>query len=362
MKKLFNLLGLCILAIACKQSPDKSTLTASGLTVIDDIYVYDAANHESIDTIKVVDGAFSYTFGNIVEPKLLLMTDTKDFMRYFIGENGHLTMVGDTGVVTGGALNKRLNEFSEAYQDAGREITNKKIAIFNKAQSEGREMNDEELSKLDVLDKEQVEALSGVIKKYFAEDRNNIMGVLQLKYYQHLVPEEDFFVLYEQGGDVVKNYPSFLQQLEEKVNREKTQPGGKYIDVEGINPKDVAQTLKLSDYAGKDKYVLIDFWASWCGPCKAAMPEIKKLNDKYAGKGLEVIGLVVGDKIEDHLAAAKSLNVTWPQIFDNKDVASSAYGIKGIPTLILLDKEGTILLRTYDKNLVKEKIESLLGK
>lgn len=362
MKKLFYLMGLCALAIACKQSPDKLTLTASDLSVVNDIYVYDAANRETVDTIKVVDGGFFYTSGNMAEPKLLLMTDNKNFMRYIIGENGNLTLVGDTGIVTGAALNNRLAEFSREYRKAGQEMSDKKTAIFKKAESEKRQMSEEELAQMNALDKEQLDAFASVVKKYYATDKDNMLGVLQLIYFQHLAPEEDFLALYEQGGDVVKNYPSFVKMLEAKVNFEKTQVGGKYVDVEGINPNNTAQTLKLSDYVGKDKYVLLDFWASWCGPCKAAMPEIKKLNDTYSGKGLEVIGLVVSDDLDTHLTTAKELNVTWTQIFDNKDAASTLYGIKGIPTLILLDKDGTILLRTYNKVEVKEKIESLLGK
>jgi peroxiredoxin len=92
------------------------------------------------------------------------------------------------------------------------------------------------------------------------------------------------------------------------------------------------------------------------------MPEIKMLNEKYSNKGLEVIGVVVGDNIKNHLQAAEALKVTWTQIFDYKNEFTSLYGIEGIPTLILLDKDGTILLRTHEKDEITEKIQSLLGK
>nr|WP_281253975.1 TlpA disulfide reductase family protein [Dysgonomonas massiliensis] len=150
--------------------------------------------------------------------------------------------------------------------------------------------------------------------------------------------------------------------MEAKANKAKTEVGQKFLDFSGVNPKDTTQVLKLSDYAGKDKYVLLDFWASWCGPCRAAMPELKAMNDKYASKGLEVLGIVVSDKLEEHLQAAEALNVTWTQIFDNKNELGTLYGIESIPTLILLDKDGTILARTYKKVEIAEKVESLLGK
>lgn len=179
---------------------------------------------------------------------------------------------------------------------------------------------------------------------------------------QNDLPFDEFKSMYEQGGEAAKSFPPFVKMLEAKANMERTEVGAKFIDFEGVNPKNTTQTIKLSDFAGKEKYVLLDFWASWCGPCRQAMPEIKALNDKYSAKGLEVIGVVVSDELDNHLQSAKSLDVTWTQIFDNKDALVTLYGLEGIPTLILLDKDGTILVRTHEKQEVKEKIESLLGK
>lgn len=361
MKKLFYLMGLCLLAVACKQSPGQFTLTASGFsTKINDIYVSDMANNP-IDTIKVNAGSFTYTYDIVGEPKLLLLRDNASVTHIVVAEKGKVTLDGKTGVVKGSPLNDRLSDFTEAYRNIVKELE-KKTGSWKNAEKEKRELTEEEAKQQKDLGEEVGDSITAVLKRYYEKDKGTVVGALQLAFLHSSISEEEFMALYEQGGEAAATYPPLVKMFERKKDEKKTQIGAKFIDFEGINPKDINQTLKLSDFAGKDKYILLDFWASWCGPCKAAMPEIKKLNDKYSGKGLEVIGVIVNDKLENHLKSAEALDITWTQIFDNKDELGTLYGIKGIPTLILLDKDGTILVRTNNKGEVVEKIESLLGK
>jgi thiol-disulfide isomerase/thioredoxin len=250
----------------------------------------------------------------------------------------------------------------KTYRDTGKEFEDKKSALFESAEKEGTDLTEEQILELQNLDEEESAIVADAVKKFYEQDKNSILGIVELMLLQGLTPEEEFVSLYERGGDIVKNFPPFIKIFEAKANTKNTKVGAKYVDLRGINPSDTSQTIRLSDFVGKDKYVLLDFWASWCGPCRKAMPEIKSLNDKYSNKGLEVIGIVVSDKIKDHLQAAKDLKVTWTQIFDNKKEFVPLYGIEGIPTLILLDKDGTILVRTHEKNEIIDKIQSLLGK
>jgi thiol-disulfide isomerase/thioredoxin len=362
MKKLFYLLGICLLVAACKQTPNQLTLSGTGISVSTDVYVYDMANRRQVDTVKVNGGNFTYTLEIAGKPKLLVFTDKATFTRYVVAEKGNLTLAGDTGLVKGSPLNNRLAGFLEAYSHSAKEVNEKIAAIIHSAKKEQKELTKEQLSELEALENEEAALVSKIIKEYYETDKETIVGVLELMHAKRYVPEDEFEAMYEQGGEAVKNFPTFAEIFKIKANRDKTGVGGKYLDFAGVNPQDTTQTIRLSDFAGKNKYVLLDFWASWCGPCKRAIPEIKKLNDKYAGKGLEVVGIVVSDEIDNHLQAAKSLNVTWPQIFDAENESRTLYGIEGIPTLILLDKDGTILVRTHEKEEIVEKIQDLLGK
>ncbi|MBQ5410655.1 MAG: TlpA family protein disulfide reductase, partial [Bacteroidales bacterium] len=102
---------------------------------------------------------------------------------------------------------------------------------------------------------------------------------------------------------------------------------------------------KFSDYVGNGKYVLVDFWASWCGPCKEEIPNIKKVYNKYNGEDFDVLSVAVWDKATASISAANALGITWKQIIDAQRIPTDIYGIQGIPHIMLIGPDGTILKR-----------------
>ena len=121
------------------------------------------------------------------------------------------------------------------------------------------------------------------------------------------------------------------------------QVGNKFVDFEVVQPD--GSVAKLSDYAGKGKYVLVDFWASWCGPCKEEIPYIRSVYKKYAGKKFDVVSVAVWDNPEETVAAASEHGVTWNQILNAGKIPSKLYGIEAIPLLILINPDGVIVER-----------------
>ena len=120
--------------------------------------------------------------------------------------------------------------------------------------------------------------------------------------------------------------------------------------------------VSLSDYVGKGKYVLVDFWASWCGPCKQELPNIAAVYNKYKGDDFDVLSIAVWDDPADTKVAAEEEGITWSQIINAQQVPTDIYGIEGIPHIILFGPDGTILKRDLRGDNIEAAVAEALGR
>ena len=140
--------------------------------------------------------------------------------------------------------------------------------------------------------------------------------------------------------------------------RQATSEGKQFVDftvnsvvgqTRSIPPQPIYADVNLSDYVGKGKYILLDFWSPWCGPCRREMPNIKAVYDKYHGEQFDVVSIAVWERepVEVTIETAAKLEMTWNQINNGGREPAALYGVDGIPHLILFGPDGTILKRGF---------------
>ena len=333
MKKFFYLFGLAAVMTSCGGAKNDTYVVNATFDAVDNdlmAYIVNYDTGDKIDSAVVENGKATFT-GKIESPVLARMLVTGGLRRgSFVLKADSITFAG--GQATGGELNKVLNDYNEA------------INVFRTQISELPDSAGEEQWK-PIMDK-----ANAYSAKVFAENKDNVAGYFI--FLNNFAYELDL----KQLKDSVAKYPSLanykritdLQQALE--NKAATSEGAMFKDFE-VNSGD--SVFRLSDYVGKGDYVLVDFWASWCGPCMREIEVIRGIYEELSPKGLNVIGVAVWDEPENTKTAVESKNIPWQIVYDAQKIPTDIYGISGIPCIILFGPDGKILLRDkYDEELV----------
>ena len=317
------------------------------------VYLYKPSGQGASDSVQIANGRFTLERAVAEDGLIAHLVIPRSYNLSFIPEEGIIKADLAAIAATGTALNDLHAQKAKAREALETETRGRLKAI----------RADKNLD-----DKAKEEAQEKIVNEFYGkikplaeadlkEHSNDAIGLIAL---QTLLGMEDVTVakaeaLLQQAGDRLRAEESITKMVERLRRVEATQAGAQFVDFEGVD--DANKAVRLSDYVGKGHYVLVDFWASWCGPCRREIAHLKKVRDTYTDKGLVILGTVVWDEMEDHLKAMKELEITWPQIF-NKTEATELYGIAGIPQIILFDPAGKIVAR----DLRGEEINKLLDK
>lgn len=287
-------------------------------------------NGEVIDSVMVADGSAVFK-GTIDEPLAARILVGGGRSPQFVLESGTASFDKDGHKVFGSPLNDQLNVITDS-------INIYSAAIEAAPTDEGKQAAYNDM--FNYLDGKMRENVDNPI---------GYMLFLDLAY--EMGPKE--LVDFIDANPAMGRYDRVKKLVESNKKKAATGVGAKYIDFD-------IEGKKLSDYVGKDnKYLLVDFFASWCGPCLKQLPVLKELYSTYGDK-LNVLGVAVWDEPEASLRAIEQHQLPWPCIINAGTVPTDIYGISGIPCIMLISPDGTILSRDLQGDQLKAAVADAL--
>ena len=277
------------------------------------------------DTVPIQDGKFSFT-GSVDQVwmgEVLVFAEGKDPVRHFLYvENAPLKLNGD-GKFAGGPNNDFALDMDAVH------------------------------ASLDTLAPDYREQLKKAMNECFAAHPNVEAAAFMYYIFNRETPLEQYE---EDFGKFTERVQNSL--LGKKIAARKATKAGIEAPQFTLNDLD-GNPVSLADLRGN--YVLLDFWASWCRPCRASMPALKEIFAAYHDKGLEILGVSVDTDAEAWKKAVEEDELPWMHVNDVKedDSAAGKYGVKAIPCYFLIDPEGNMIGK-MDHDALQEKLKELL--
>lgn len=335
----------------------KYVVTASGLGAESEgkpVYMSIYDTNEYIDTAFVKDGAFRME-GTVPESSFGRLDLGRRYANFIVGE-GAVTVDFETHhPVTGNKVNMDYRRISGELKA----VDERYSAIIDSIRNCGLPRNEEE-AEIERLFKTYMDSQAIYLKDIVMSNGDNGIGEAMAREYANLIysSPEKWPEFYGALSPWIKKH-SVIGYFDKKFNTAiATGKGKMFVDLEGQTPS--GAKAMLSDYVGKGKYTLVDFWASWCGPCIAEAKEtLKPLYEKYGNrKDFMILGLATWDNNEKTLAAIEKHGLPWTHILTPGNSAMDTYGISGIPMIILFDPQGRIV----ERNLRGEKLVDVVEK
>jgi len=355
MKKLSIILLTVAAActLACSGSDAKYEVSGKnapkdGVTV----YLMDKLSDAPIDSAIVADGAFTMKGKAAKDAFLLLQIDDWDWGFPLFNDGKPVRIdLADSTYVAASELNMKLNE-CDRRDGAAYKVFNdfiKDYLALPKEEQEARE------SAFIAEYQERLEDYGKTYVSMIEENMDNLIPVVYLQNLPLLADKDKFDEIMASGAPFTEHpYAQHIKrQMDEAYAQEQEAEEGKNAVIgkkfQELEEADTNGKMhKLSEYVGQGNWVLVDFWASWCGPCKAEMPNVVEAYKKYHGKGFEIVGISFDKEKEPWVKAITDWEMPWIHLSDLKywnNAAVEVYSVNAIPDNLLIDPKGIIVAR-----------------
>ena len=348
MKKFIYLLAVAAIVAACSGNKGYVvTGTVEGGADGDTVFLQkvDGRNLVKVDSAVITKGTFTFkgVQDTAVNRYVTYRPAGKEgiLMDFFL-ENGNINinLTRDNDSATGTPSNDAYQEIRAQINDISKKMNTIYEAMGDTSLSdEQKEAKQKEGAQLE-------EQYDKAIKEGVKKNITNPVGVFLFKqtFYNNSTDENE--ALLQQIPANFQNDETIVRIKEMTDKQKKTAVGTQFVDFEMQTPE--GKAVKLSDYVGKGKVVLVDFWASWCGPCRREMPNLVETYAKYKGKNFEIVGVSLDQDGAAWKEAIKKMNMTWPQMSDLKfwqSEGAQLYAVNSIPHTVLIDGSGKIIAR-----------------
>lgn len=325
------------------------------------IYLIDKLTEKAIDSVVVADSKFAFN-GNAAKDALMgVRAKDRAWTTLFFNDGTPVEVNVNDSTLKGSQQNERLTKY-DIEQNAPMKQMREKISKMSEAEQEAHA---EELVK---GINEALDAQIAFANNIFKVERESLIPVVfsDLYFYNNGVEEYDKLrneqLPFTKHPYFKKCRDEVAEMLQPKDSPKTAFIGQQFTDLEMSDPD--GKTHKISELVGEGKWVLVDFWASWCGPCRAEMPNVLEAYNKYHDKGFEVVGVSFDQKKEPWMKAIEQLKMPWLQISDLKGwqcAAAPVYKIDAIPDNILIDPQGKITDRALRGKALHNRLQKIFG-